>query len=158
MSRFVKWLDQHVGTVQALTAILSVFVAIGALIAIKVQINESERLQREQSARDIYREYLNLSINQPDLADPDYCAIKGSDKEGRYQNYVEYMLYTAEQTIDSDPAWTPTMLAALAPHSQYLCSAGDIGGDTPGVKSLVTSFRAKNCDKPEPCGGAAGQK
>jgi hypothetical protein len=62
------------------------------LIGIKVQIDANARQQQEQSARDIYREFLNLSISKPEFADPDYCAIKGRSNAGAYENYVEYML------------------------------------------------------------------
>jgi hypothetical protein len=48
-----------------IAAIIAALVAIVALIGIKFQADASYRLQREQSAKEIYRELLNISIAQP---------------------------------------------------------------------------------------------
>ena len=86
-----------------------------------MQIDASARQQREQSARDIYREYLNLSIFQnPNFSNPDYCAIEGTANEGAYEDYVEYLLYTSEQVLAAMPDWEPTLSARLTPHKELL--------------------------------------
>jgi hypothetical protein len=140
-----RWLEAHAKALQALGALVTMLAAVAALIGVKVQIDASARQAREQSARDIYREFLNLSIARPELADPDYCALQGSAQEGAYENYLEYALYTAEQLHDVSPEWDATMLDHLAPHRTALCSGGDWGDDTPGVRALVAQFKAREC-------------
>ncbi len=65
-----RWLEQHAKALQALGVIVTMLAAVAALVGIKVQIDASARQAREQSARDIYREYLNLSIARPGICRP----------------------------------------------------------------------------------------
>jgi hypothetical protein len=143
-----RWLEQRAKALGALAAIVTMLAAVAALIGVKVQIDASARQAREQSARDIYREFLNLSIARPELADPDYCALQGSPQESAYENYLEYTLYTAEQLRSVSPEWDATMLDHLAPHRAALCSGGDWGDDTPGVRALVARFKERECKAP----------
>ena len=143
-----RWLEQHAKALQALGVIVTMLAAVAALIGIKVQIDASARQAREQSARDIYREYLNLSIARPEFADPDYCAIAGSASEVSYENYLEYTLYTAEQLRSVSPEWDTTMLDHLTAHRAALCADADWSDDTPGVQALLTQYRAAQCQQP----------
>jgi hypothetical protein len=150
----IKWLDSHTGAIQALAAILTVLIAIGALIGVKVQLDTSERLQREQSARDTYREFLNLSINKPEFGQPNYCAIEDVKEVAAYENYVEYMLYTAEQAIGANPDWEGVFLQTMAPHADYLCSIKDWAGYSDQVQALAGKFQAQQCRAVKPCDDA----
>nr|WP_294846181.1 hypothetical protein [uncultured Sphingomonas sp.] len=149
-----RWLERNAKAIQSFGVIVTIVAIVAALIGVKMQINASAQQAREQSARDIYREYLNLSISRPDLSDPDYCAIKGTLTEAAYENYLEYTLYTAEQLNSVSPDWNATMLDHLSAHRQALCQGGDWSDDTPAVQALITQFRASQCQKPvEPCRG-----
>lgn len=139
------WLEKHATALQALSAIGALIAVVGGIIGIKVQLNASAQMQREQSARDIYREFLNLSINQPKFASPDYCAIKGTADEVGYENYVQYMLYTGEQVLTALPGWEPTMAGHLNAHKELVCGENDWTGDTVEVRGLINRFRAKEC-------------
>jgi hypothetical protein len=143
-----QWLDRHAKALQALGALITSFAAIAALIGIKVQIDATARQQQEQSARDIYREFLNLSISKPEFADPDYCAIKGSANAGAYENYVEYMLYTADQLLAVSDDWEATIEDHMAAHRAYLCEQQSWSDDSEKIQTMVSSFKAKQC-KPE---------
>jgi multidrug efflux pump subunit AcrB len=145
MNKIMNWFDRHTKSFQAITGIVTMLIAVAALIGVKVQIDASARLQREQSARDIYREFLNLSINQSKFAAPDYCAIRGSPDEAGYENYVQYMLYTSEQVLTALPDWETTMADHLNDHKELLCSESDWSGDTPQAQRLINRFRAKKC-------------
>jgi hypothetical protein len=140
-----KWLESRAKALQALAAIVTILTAVAALIGVKVQIDANARQQREQSARDIYREYLNLSIAKPEFSNPDYCAIRGSASEGAYEDYVEYQLYTAEQVLAAMPDWQPTLAERLVPHRELLCSENDWSGEVPQVQSMIRRFKAKQC-------------
>jgi len=147
-----RWLEQHAKAVQALAAIVTMLAAVAALIGVKVQIDASAQQAREQSARDIYREFLSLSIARPELSEPDHCAISGSPMEVAYENYLEYTLYTAEQLRSVSPDWDATMLDHLAAHRAALCAPGDWSDDTAAVRALLAQFKASQCAEPvEPC-------
>ena len=113
-----EWLEANSKSIQALGAIVTMLAAVFALIGVKVQIDASARQAREQSARDIYREFLNLSISRPDLADPDLCKIKDDGGTLAYENYLEYALYTAEQLHDASPTWSITFLRTASRYVQ----------------------------------------
>ena len=130
---------------------MTVLIALGALVGVKLQIEASERLQKEQSARDIYREYLTISISRPVFARPDYCAIIGSENEAAYENYVEHLLYTAEQAIGTDPDWEPVFQRELDNHALYVCRADDWSEYSEDVRRLIGSFKARACSKARSC-------
>ena len=141
----IGWLEKHATALQAVTGIITMLVAIGALIGVKAQIDATERIQQAQSARDIYREFLNLSISKPEFATPNYCAMQDAKEQGAYENYVQYMLYTSEQLLNADDGWEATMTDHLEPHRELLCGDARWAGDTAEVKALVSRFRAKHC-------------
>ncbi len=145
MKKFISWLDAHAKALQSASAILTCFVAVAALIGVKVQIDASARLQQEQSARDIYREFLALSMNQPKYAVPNYCAIVGTADEPGYEHYVQYMLYTSEQILAVRPDWEPTLDDHLEAHKELICAEKDWTGDTAQVQKLIKGFQAKHC-------------
>lgn len=139
------WLELNSKALQGLGAIVMAVAAVAALVGVKVQIDSNARQQREQSARDIYREFLNLSISKPELASPDYCAIKGSANAGAYENYVEYMLYTTDQLLAVSPEWELTMTEHFAGHRDYLCAQQDWSDDSEEVRAIVARFHARQC-------------
>lgn len=147
-NKLLAWLDAHGNALQGIGSIITVLLAAGALIGVKVQIDAAARIQQEQSARDIYREFLNLSISKPEFADPDYCAIKDSRQAAAYENYVEYLLYTSEQMLAVLPEWEPALIAHLTTHDAYICGAADWSGYTEPVQQLVAGIKAKSCAKP----------
>jgi hypothetical protein len=147
----MNWLEKHSTTLQALASLLTVIIAIAALIGVKYQVDASFQVQREQSAKEIYREYLNISISNPDYVSPDYCALKKSNKWPAYTSYVEYTLYTAEQVLDMDPNWSETFKANLEDHQDYICSIEDWSGYSKAVEALATRFRAEHCKEKPPC-------
>lgn len=140
-----KWLESRAKALQALAAIVTICAAVAALVGVKVQIDANARQQREQSARDIYREYLNLSISKPEFSNPDYCAIQGTANEGAYEDYVEYLLYTSEQVLTAMPDWEPTLSARLIPHKELLCGEADWSEETPAVRAMIGRFKTKQC-------------
>lgn len=148
----LAWLEKNEKPVKALMAIITALLALAALVGIKVQIDGAARIQREQSARDIYREYLNLSIQKPEFAAPDFCAIAKTNQLPAYQAYVDYLLYTGEQVLSVDAGWTETIDVSLKPHAAYLCDVDeDETYPDSDVKALVDRLRASECAKVKPC-------
>lgn len=148
----LAWLENHEKPIKALMAITTALLTIAALIGIKVQLDGAARIQREQSARDIYREYLNLSVQKPEFAAPDYCALVTSNQFAAYQAYVDYLLYTGEQVLSVDPAWGPTIDNALEAHAAYFCAAEEDGAyPDADVQALVTKLQEAKCVKVKSC-------
>ncbi len=149
-----SWLLKNAKLLQSVGVIVTLLAAVAALVGVKMQIDASARQAKEQSARDIYRELLSLSIARPELSAPNYCAIVGTLTESAYENFLEYTLYTAEQLNSVSSDWDATMLDHLSAHRQALCADGDWDDDTRGVRELIGKFRAEQCRAPvEACGG-----
>lgn len=134
-----NWLTRNAEPLQAAGAIATAFAALTALVVIPYQVAQADRIQRDQTAREIYREFLNLTVQKPELANADYCALKGKNQSTAYAAYVEYLLYTAEQMIDTSPDWRGPMASYLGDHVTYLCSRDvwDAQGD---VQALVADL------------------
>lgn len=150
----MAWLDRHANAVGALSSLLTAVIALAALVAVKIQIDAADQIQKEQSAKEIFREYLNLSIQKPNLAAPDYCALRTSTELPAYQAFVEYLLYAGEQLIEMDADWSAAIHAELAAHTTYLCSP-DHASDhyTPEVQRLLTTFKVDACQALPTCAG-----
>lgn len=135
-----------------MAAIFAGVLALGTIVGVKWQIDAAARLQKEQSARDIYREYLNISMSKPEFAQPDYCAIATSPQFGAYEAYISYLLYTAEQVFALGDGWDEVMQAEMEQHGAYLCSP-DYHAQSfdPEVQSLVDRIRSKQCKTTKPC-------
>lgn len=148
---FFDWLQDYGVAIQSFTAVLTVLIALGALIGVKVQVDAAKKMQLEQSARDIYREYLSLSISQPQFSRPDYCNMVKKTEMASYENFVEYLIYTAEQNIKADANWLAVFEVELSKHSQYICSIKNWENLDSDTSSLIENVKKETCHKLEPC-------
>jgi hypothetical protein len=147
-----KWLDQNAQPLQGLGTIITAMAALIAVIVVPIQIGAADRIQREQTAREIYREFLNLTVNKPEVAAADYCALKEAKDIAGYEAYVEYLLYTAEQMISTDEAWRAPMSAYMADHMGYICTQTDWQTQSAPVVAIIEELR-KNCKVETVCNG-----
>ncbi|MEM9581460.1 MAG: hypothetical protein AAF891_12320, partial [Pseudomonadota bacterium] len=148
----MSWMSRNAQTIEAFAAILTACVALAALIAIPMQIRAAAKLQAEQSARDIYRGFIALSVEKPQLASPDYCALQQSEAtQTSYAYYVEYMLYTAEQVIDMNADWVPIMVGYFDDHRELICAKQDLSGYEDVLGKLITSFQQDSCENIPTC-------
>lgn len=145
MRNWSKLAAENAPAIQALAAVLTVLLAIGALVGVKAQIDASARIQREQSARDIYREFLNLSISRPELSEPDYCSVINGPLSSAYADYVDYFLYTSEQVLAADEGWKPSLMDRLELHRDYLCTIENTSLYSDDVHRMITEFKSKRC-------------
>jgi len=151
----LTFLNRNADAIRALGSVVSAAAAISACIFVPWQIWSNERTNRETAAREIYREFLNISIQRPELASQDLCAFTNPINRSAYESYVDYLLYSAEQVIELDQAdWESTVLLDLEPHRTYLCTfdVDDLDDLTPTVASLVTQLRS-SCPKVPACDG-----
>ncbi len=147
----MHFLNRNTAAIQALAAIFTVLIALAALVGVKWQIDAADRIQQAQSARDIYREYLSMAINKPEYAQPDYCKFATTPQEAGYEHFVEYMLYTAEQTLSVDPGWKETFTHTFKDHAQYICTVREADQYSAAVASLLLEFQSNNCSAVQAC-------
>lgn len=132
-----NWLRRNTEPLAALGGIATAFAALSALVIIPYQISQTDLIQRDQTAREIYREFLNLTVQKPELAQADYCSLKDTAQITAYGAYVEYLLYTAEQMIETSPDWRAPMASYLGEHMEYLCDPERLGARD-GVADLLS--------------------
>ena len=146
----LAWLNRHSAALEALGGIATAFATLTALIVIPYQVGQSDRIQRDQTAREIYREFLNLTVQKPELANADYCALQDVNQTTAYAAYVEYLLYTAEQMIDTSPEWRGPMASYLEDHMPYLCTESIWDAQSPDIRDLVADL-ALTCEAAHQC-------
>ena len=145
------WFARHASAIEAAATLVMALVAIAALAGVKLQIDANDRIQREQSAREIYRDFLALTVANPDLAHPDACRGLLGPPDPAYDGYLEYLLYTAEQTTQLDPSWDPIIGQWLENHASVLCAIEDWSGYTTEVENLIRKARVDICDPAPAC-------
>lgn len=136
----LNWLKKHSEALGAVGGLATAFAALTALIIFPYQIAQADRIQRDQTAREIYREFLNLTVQKPELARANYCALTDPNQITAYAAYVEYLLYTSEQMIETAPDWRAPMASYLGDHMQYLCAEGVSDAQSDDIKDLVAEL------------------
>ena len=133
-----NWFSKHA---QAFAALFSAL----ALVGVLYQVRASDQAQRAQSARDIYREFIALTINKPELAIFQWNANLSDKDRIAYEAYVEYLLYTSEQVIAVDAEWAGPMRGWLDDHAAFLCALNDLSAYTPDVQNLIGEIKNAEC-------------
>lgn len=62
-ARSLSWISRNAASIEAAPAFVTAMVAVAALIGVKFQLDEADRLQKAQSAREAYRAHLPLAAN-----------------------------------------------------------------------------------------------
>ena len=151
----VAWLRAQAPVIEAAAAVVTALAALAALILIPWQIAQNDRLQREQAAREIYREFLNITIQQASVASLTACSVQPGAQAQAYGAYVEYLVYTAEQVLAVDPeGWRETLFDRLTPHRAMLClyDPADRAALDPAVAALIEDV-AGDCQATPLCPG-----
>jgi hypothetical protein len=127
------------GLIGGLSALAGVVVAIRA-------IGGAQKSQREATAYETYRQYLNMAFENPDLASGQVVA--GDKMFAAYTWFVSNLLNGCEQILDvlgDDPLWEKTLRSQLNYHRAYLCddpnfAETEIGCYAPKLQRLVKSM------------------
>jgi hypothetical protein len=145
---------QHAPLIQAASALVTALAAVLALVVVPWQIRSTDQLQQAQSARDIYRDFLNLTVQKPELATLNLCEAPPASTLAAYEAYVSHMLYTAEQVLQVSADWRPTMQAQIDQHRRYICSWDDTELDafSDAVADLLSTSR-QSCAQVVVCPG-----
>jgi hypothetical protein len=130
MSRLSECAEVVGGFATAGTFIVALF----ALGFAHIQIREAKKIQREATAKDLFRDYLQLAFEHPKFANPDKFIGNDKDKwkrkgewneDERYKWFVAFMLNACDEIIRSlprDETWRRAILEDLRFHKEYLRS------------------------------------
>jgi hypothetical protein len=131
--------------VQAVGAVLTVLLALMALLGVKWQVDSAERIQREQPARDIFRRFPGLSVADPDLAEPEFGTLQESPKAPAYAAYLNHLVHAAVQSMALDPEQAPMPSGILEQHKAALCgfTPDQLALHEPGAKALLATVRGR---------------
>jgi len=146
------WLERNAERIGAIGAIATALAALGALVVIPLQIRSADLIQRDQTAREIYREFLNLTVQKPELAKGNYCAMTDENQRIAYEGYVDYLFYTAEQMIESDPEWKEPMASYLEDHLEFICLDQNKGRFMKN-DATITAILQPQCSRTQGCPG-----
>jgi hypothetical protein len=96
------------------------------LCATAIQVHRNRTSQRENTAKSIYRDYLQMAVNDPLLADGDFQKITTSNGLEKYRWFVSYLLWACEEIIEfapKDEIWDRDVRQQIGYHRQYLLSS-----------------------------------
>src|SRR5262249_43322244 len=113
--------------ISAIAAGFSLCIALGAIWFVWQQILNS----RETTARQFFRQHLELAIQNPKFSSPDYQAIEtgGAASLAQYGFFVEHLLFTCDEIVSAFPGdfgWRGACVSHVSAHAAYLC--GHIAG------------------------------
>ncbi len=116
--------DTTLSKAASLANIATAVIAVIALCIAVWQIRVGQQTQREASARDAFKEYLKLAMENPEFADVRLAKVSKSET-GRsgYKWFVSYFLFSAEQIHQSfpdDPEWAAALSNQVCYHRVYL--------------------------------------
>lgn len=148
----MRWFSRNAQSIEAAAAIATALVAVIALLGVKFQLDENDRLQRAASARAAYRSHLELAVAHPEYAAPTQaCALLTSAKSGSYAAFVDHLLYSAEQMLVIEAGWQTVFADHLSAHNTYLCQDDAPRGDTQALANLLSAFRHMECEAVTAC-------
>lgn len=148
----MNWLKRNAESVEALAACVTAAVAIAALIGVKFQLDENERIQRATTAREAYLGHLTLATSKPEFAAPqDVCDLLNSDQSASYAAFLDHLFYSAELMLETEDGWEPVFISHLEPHAPLMCSALSPHGDTEAMSLMIRSFQTRECAGIQAC-------
>ena len=83
-----------------------------------------DKLEAQVRAKQAFARFTHQGMAAPELSIP--VAADGGPARARYQKYMELLLTTADEIVmlDPSPQWRAVLGRQLAPHVEYLGSAG----------------------------------
>jgi uncharacterized protein (DUF1330 family) len=110
-------LPQKAPVLTALAASCAAVIAGFALFVARRQLNLNRENKRETTDKTIFRDFLKLCVEHPDLA---YGSFKNQDR-AKYEWFVAHFLWAAEEILEYAPtAWEPNLRLHVSYHRDYL--------------------------------------
>lgn len=106
------------------TALAAVLGLVG-IAMIYVQIRGQRAIQREATAMSLFRDYLQLALQRPELVNPDHARPGHAEWSIQYELFVANMLYSFDEVLQNTRShdWREVVRGEVARHTDYLRSA-----------------------------------
>jgi hypothetical protein len=143
--------------ISAAAAVSSFMVAAGALGYVAHQIDQNRAISRETAARQIFRQYLELAVNNPELSVPDLDDMTEPAKRDRYDNFVTHMLFACEEILAAffkEKGWRDGCEFHIERHLSYVHDTvipKSLGTYSPEMQCLIKEVAAKSYADTKPC-------
>ena len=150
MSDWPKYMGNGAQIASALVAAFALFFIWQQISLITKNSEQTQRNAQVANARQVYVSYSQLTIQYPELSEPDYDVIRSQSTEFvRYKNFVSHMLFAYDEilSIIPDAEWLAGFKYDLPPHMKYLCeenAANFYEQFTPKMRTLLTAAK-KEC-------------
>ncbi|CAM3652899.1 hypothetical protein [Litorimonas haliclonae] len=120
------------------TAIATAFALVGIPLVI-FQVRSSRTTQREATAKQLYRQYLEDCVCRPDLVTPDLEKLRKEGRFTQYELFVAHMLFSLEEILEntSGSEWRSVAKGQMRRHIEYLSSDAFIPKRTYYTKDLI---------------------
>ncbi len=147
----MSWIKRNAETVTAIGTAITALVAVLALAGVKLQIDATQQLHDTQAGKEIYREFLSLSIKNPELARPGDCPNFTPDRAISYDFFVEHLLFTAEEAVLFDENLALSFENLLSNHGYAICGEAAWTGYTEDVNQMISRTQKRICPEYPTC-------
>lgn len=105
------------------TAFAALFALVG-IAMIFVQIRSSRAIQREATAKDLFRRYLQEGLEYPEFVTPEPDLLQHRQNLIRYEFFVANMLYSFDEVLENTRSddWREVVRGEMTRHVTYLRS------------------------------------
>lgn len=106
------------------TTLAALFALIGVGM-VYVQIRANRAIQREATAKDLFRQYLQEGLEHPELVNPDPEMLLQGKRSVQYEFFVANMLYSFDEVLQNTRSkdWREVVRGEMARHVEYLRSS-----------------------------------
>jgi hypothetical protein len=118
----MNWIFENAEKLGGLATVVAALVAILATCIAVLALLTGRNSQREATAKDIYRDYLKLAFDNPEIAIA-HRADRG--QEEKYQWFVAFLLTSCDEIVrimPRDKTWRKGIRIDLKPHLEYFRS------------------------------------
>lgn len=119
--------------------LVTLVVGLAALVVAWRQLTLNRNNQRETTAKATFREFLKLAVEYPELAEGDYQSLVQQGKKNKYEWFVGYFLWAAEEVLEyakKDQTWNYNLKMVAGRHHEYF-KTPDFQAELPGYRTQI---------------------
>jgi hypothetical protein len=139
----VDWVIPIAPAITSVFALATLVVAICGTRTALTQLRANLENQRETTSKNIWRDYIKLTVDYPQFTQGGFNELRGRERE-RYKWFVANFLWGAEELLNfvgEDNVWRHNLLIQARHHRDYLTDPTfrreDIFGYTPALRDFV---------------------
>ena len=109
---------------EGFAAAIGIIFALAGIALVYIQLREHRAIQREATAKGLFREYLREAIKRPELALPDLDDLRQQGRFIQYELFVANMLYALDEILQNTRSddWREVVRGEITRHAEHLCS------------------------------------